>query len=70
MKDFAELTRNEYAKALHVSHDDSCPACRVRPFSQVVDELIRLAGLWPVGTVVERRGYTLHERSQLRPAAG
>ena len=71
VKDFPDLTRSEYQRALYDGDGDvgSCPACRVRPFSMVVGELIRLASLWPVGTVIERRVDLLQGRAPRRPRA-
>ncbi|WP_206750310.1 hypothetical protein [Cryobacterium sp. TMS1-13-1] len=69
--DLPNLTRSEYQRALYENHGDadSCPACRVRPFSKVVDELIRLGSLWPIGTVMERRVDLLQGRAPHRPWA-
>jgi hypothetical protein len=58
------LSRTEYEAALVASFDAQgwCRCCTSRPVTDVVDELIMLAGAFPAGTVVERRADQLKVR--------
>ena len=65
VRDVDGLTREDYETALTASHDNR-PECTC-PFdaAAMVDELIRRAAAWPVGTVVGRRPQRIIERDRM-----
>jgi hypothetical protein len=67
VRDIAGLTRLEYQSALVASFDsqDWCRCCTSRPVTEVIDELIALAGVFPAGAVLERRVHDLNVRGSL-----
>lgn len=71
VRDIIGLTRAEYEAALIASFDlqDWCACCTGRPVADVIDELIALAGVFPAGTVLERRANDLNLRGSLGSGA-
>lgn len=64
VREIVGLTRTEYRAALTASFDAQgwCPCCTSRSVEDVIDELIALAGVFPPGAVLERRGENLNLR--------
>jgi hypothetical protein len=71
VREIVGLTRAEYEAALVASFDSQgwCRCCTGRPVTDVIDELIVLAGVFPAGTVIERRADTLNVRRSLGSGA-
>ncbi|WEO76336.1 hypothetical protein BJQ94_13305 [Cryobacterium sp. SO2] len=71
VRDIPGLTRTEYEAALTASFDaqEWCPCCTSRSVEEVIDELIRLAGVFPAGAVLERRINDLNLRGSLGSGA-
>ena len=71
VREIVGLTRAEYEAALVASFHSQgwCRYCTGRPVTDVIDELIVLAGVFPAGTVIERRADTLNVRRSLGSGA-
>lgn len=71
VRDIPGLTRTEYQAALVASFDlqSWCRCCTRRPVTEVIDELIALAGVFPAGAVIERRANDLNVRGSLGSGA-
>jgi hypothetical protein len=72
VRDIPWLTRDNYAAALRACFDAHgwCPCCTRRPVLDVIDSLMALAGILPVGAVVGRRLDHLNVREQMSPGGG
>jgi hypothetical protein len=72
VRDIPWLTRANYAAALRACFDAHgwCPCCTRRPVFDVIDDLMALAGVLPVGAVVERHIDHLNVREEVGPGRG
>ena len=71
VQEIVGFSRTDYEAALVASFDSQgwCRCCTRRPVTDVIDELILLAGVFPTGTVIERRADDLNVRRSLGSGA-